>query len=229
MAKVSPGPLAGLISGKVGNVVFSRGRYGAYIRSRVIPKLVQNDYTNDARGRLGTIAAYWKALTPAQQATWVTWVAEHPVIDRLGVPRVLQPSAAFIGVNCRIAQMVGYLVPVPSLAPAPEAPLVPSVYASVTGPFVQVSYASGSVVAGQRLAVWMAILPLGRSGYYRNRLKMIQVGEPIEINRWDVSTWVTDRFGTIVEDQVMKVELEVWDYVSGYVSQRAFCETVVVP
>jgi hypothetical protein len=227
MAKVTPGPLAGVISGAVGNVVFARGRYGAYIRSRVIPTLVQNDYTGAVRDRLILLSRAWAVLDVDEKLAWRTWAATHPTIDRVGAVQVLQPSAAFISLNARVLQCGGSQIDLPPIAESPSPVTGSAISASEGSNLVEVAWTSGSMGGVQHLAVWLALYDSAGKSYYRNLLKLVTVSLNGASSPLDITSDVVARYGAFVAGQVMKCELEVWDRTTGYVSSRAFCEGVV--
>ena len=227
MAKVTAGPLAGMISGKVGNVVFSRGKYGPYIRIRTIPTLVQNDYTNGVRGRLGTLAGLWSVLDPELKFAWRTYAATHPIVDRLGEERVLQPSAVYIALNARILQAGGTRIDLPPIASAP-AGVTPVEVIAISAPATfEVVWQEELLSAEQCIAIWVAIYELPGRQYYRNLLKLVYVGPPGNATYHDCPTEVADRYGVLIDGYTVKCELEVWDNTTGLVSSRSATGTVV--
>jgi hypothetical protein len=227
MAKVTPGPLAGLVSGKVGNVVFSHGRYGPYIRSRVMPTLVQNDYTSDVRGRLIDLSRAWGPLGASEKAAWGTWAATHPVLDRLGYSRVLQPSAAFIQLNARAMQAGGAQLNLPPLVGAPASVTALVLTVAETGPVFEVDWASGPIGGTECIAAWVAVYDGAGRSYYRNLMKLVKVVQPGIYEYIEIPTEVELRFGPLVKDLLVKCELEVWDNATGLKSTKSFCEAVV--
>jgi hypothetical protein len=228
MAKVTAGILAGVISGKVGNVVFSHGRYGPYIRSRVIPTLVQNDYTSDVRNRLIALSQAWGAVAAADKDSWRTYAATHPVIDTLGKAMVLQPSAVFIGLNARILQAGGAQIDVPPIAAAPAAVAGQAVVADESDQTVTISWTSGALGATECLATRLAIFTGTTSTYCKNLFKLVEISAAAAETPEEVGVNAVLRFGAITEGQIVKCELEVWDNATGLKSTRSVCETAVV-
>ena len=228
MAKIISGPLTGVLSGAVGNVVFSRGRYGPYIRSRTVPTLVQNYYTGDVRDRLILLSRAWKALDAGEKRAWATWAATHPITDRLGDVRVLQPSAAFIALNARVLQALGSQIDVPPVADSPPAISGQRVAAKVAGGTVILNWMSGAISATECLACWIAVYDSVGRAYYKNLLKLVEISAAAQSTGLDIGVSVATRFGPIGLGQAVKAELEVWDNTTGLISSRSVCETVVV-
>jgi hypothetical protein len=105
----------GQLSGKAGSNVASRNRFGSYVRTRVIPVLVQNATTAAVRGNLTTLAGGWRALTDAQRAGWTALGAEMIRSDSLGQPYTLTGFQAYQSVNRNLSTVGGATV---SAAPA---------------------------------------------------------------------------------------------------------------
>lgn len=227
MALYTAGIAVGEISGKIGNVVFTRGRYGPVIRTRAIPTLVQNDYTAAARGRLAYLSQQWGDLTDAQKEAWRTWAAVNQVINRLGQAVTLQPSAAYIQLNARILQAGGTIINVPPVDNAPAA-IEGATLLAETGPdLVQVAWTSGALGATEQLVVWAAVLDNPGRNYYRNLLKLVKICTAATATPQDVSAEITARFGTIINGQKIVCEVEVWDNATGLVSGRVYADDIV--
>jgi hypothetical protein len=227
MAIYTPGPAIGQISGKIGNTVFTSNRYGQVIRTRTIPTLVQNDYTNAARGRLAALSQDWGDLTDAQKEAWRTWAQVNPVVNRLGASVILQPSAAYIQLNARILQAGGTQIDDPPTIGAPSAISGMTLTAETVPDLISVAWTSGALGANEKLAIWAAVLDNPGRTYYRNLLKLVKICAAATATPQDAATEITDRFGTIINGQKVIVEVEVWDYVTGLVSGRVFASDIV--
>lgn len=225
--KIKIGGMVAEMSGALGNVVASKNRYGAYLRSRVVPTKVVTDATNDVRGRLSSLSQAYAALTDAQQESWKTWAAVNPITDRLGDKRVLQPSAAFIQLNARILQAGGTQIDVPPVAAAPAAIVGLGVAAAAGAGTVAISWTSGALGANECLAVWIALVDSAGRSYYRNLLKLVKVTAAAATTPQAVGADVLLRFGTMVAGQVIHVEAEVWSDVTGLVSGRVYKKATV--
>lgn len=226
MALYKPGPMVGEISGKLGNVVFTRGKSGPVIRTRAIPTLVQNDNTADVRGRLSALSQAWSGLTAAQKSSWRTWAATNPVVNRLGDSITLQPSAAFIQLNSNILKAGGSQISVPPVVGPPDAISGQSITADA-GPNVDVAWTSGALGATEKLLVWAALLDNPGRDYYRNLLKLVSISSAAATTPYACETDVASRFGTIIEGQKLVVELEVVDTATGLKSGRVYADCLV--
>lgn len=123
MAKISFSPLVGQVRGKAGSVVFTKGRSGATVRTRVKPKNPRTTGQAAQRNLLTTTARQFKNLSTSNAAAWnaaaalvvfhngVTGAAYHPsgmtYYNKLsirylestpaGTPPTTPPSSAFAG------------------------------------------------------------------------------------------------------------------------------------
>lgn len=70
MARIIGGSPLGELSGKMGGIVFSRNKAGAYIRQYVIPPDPNTLAQQNARASFGSAAASWHNLTNAQKMQW---------------------------------------------------------------------------------------------------------------------------------------------------------------
>jgi len=226
--KYLPGLLAGILSGKAGNIVAARNRYGPYFRTRTMPTKVNSDYTNDVRGRLASLSMAYGALTEAQRDAWRTWAATNPMTDRLGATHVLQPSACFNGLNARILQAGGTQIDVPPIA-VPPGPIEGQAITAVSGAqSVNVTWTSGALGASECLAAWIATVDSAGRSYYRNLLKLVDISAAAGTSPFAVTTEYLLRFGTLINGQKLFLEAEVWDNATGLVSGRVFSSFTVI-
>lgn len=94
------GPAGGAPSGALGATVFSHGRFGAYMRSRVIPTNPASAGQVLARNRMSSLTnAWYNVLTAAQRAGWDTYAANVPVTNRIGQQIFLTGLNWYVGNN----------------------------------------------------------------------------------------------------------------------------------
>jgi len=70
MTKIKLGSNISDARGKLNGHVFSKNRYGNYIRNKVTPVNPQSAYQTSIRNRLAGISSAWAALTAAQRNAW---------------------------------------------------------------------------------------------------------------------------------------------------------------
>ncbi len=94
------GPAGGAPSGALGATVFSHGRFGAYMRARVIPTNPGSAGQVLARNRMSMLSNSWyNVLSAAQRAAWDTYAANVPVTNRIGQQIFLTGLNWYVGNN----------------------------------------------------------------------------------------------------------------------------------
>lgn len=116
------------LSGKDGGTVYSRNRFGAYTRTKVIPVNPNTPAQAQARGRLAAGSTAWLNLTAAQRSDWEVYASNTTFTDVFGNPYNLTGRQAFIRTYAFIARVGGTLptdrpsdsgVPAPAVFPDP--------------------------------------------------------------------------------------------------------------
>jgi hypothetical protein len=84
MAKITPGSIVSLVSGKLGGSVFTSSPNGMQIRPRAKLKVNRPIEFTQPKQWLGSFAAGWRNLTNAQRDAWIAATADYTYADRLG-------------------------------------------------------------------------------------------------------------------------------------------------
>lgn len=85
MALVQLGPAVLDIRGSIGGTVFSKNRFGHYMRSRTTPVNPQSDRQNTIRNIIQSVANTWSTvLTQAQRDAWEVYAAAISFVNKLG-------------------------------------------------------------------------------------------------------------------------------------------------
>lgn len=85
------------LSGSIGGITYSHGRYGPYGRARVVPVNVNTTELEIARAFFSASVARWKTLTAVQQQSWIDFAAGTPWTNKLGETVFLTGQAMYIG------------------------------------------------------------------------------------------------------------------------------------
>ena len=96
------------------------------------------------RSAFGTNASGWAALSAADQAAWIGYANDHPVVDRLGQSIKLTGQQMYVAVNTQLLNCGSAVV---SAVPASSAVWTPgpaSMTAASGTPSVSVIYTAGS-------------------------------------------------------------------------------------
>jgi len=90
-------------SGKIGSVVASTGRGGAYLRARVVPFNPRSVDQVTARARLTTFAQGWSALTENQRTQWNAAVDGWKSTDVFGMKVTPSGINLYVALNTNLA------------------------------------------------------------------------------------------------------------------------------
>lgn len=97
--------------GSVAGNTFSRNRFGAYLRSRVVPVNPNSSRQQVVRAAVQAITQRWKdTLTDAQRAGWATYAAAIPWLNKLGETQYLTGFNMYVRTNTFLTQIGGSLV-----------------------------------------------------------------------------------------------------------------------
>lgn len=97
----------GDIRGSIGGKVYSKNRYGNYIRSRIVPVNPSSSRQQAARNAFSNAAVYWsQTLTAAERTAWNDYAAAVPVLNKLGQQVYLSGFCMFLR-SCSLWTLVG--------------------------------------------------------------------------------------------------------------------------
>lgn len=92
--------------GSIGGQVFSRNRFGNYIRSRITPVNPQSSRQNKIRNVIQSLAQYWSnTLTQAERDEWEVYAAAIVRVNKLGAQIKLTGFNHFIRSNSIRSQL----------------------------------------------------------------------------------------------------------------------------
>lgn len=155
MAKTTPGPLVGSISGAVGGVTFRGAGASASVQGRACKRGPATASQDKHRAFLGSASAAWIALSDAERLSWDTAAAQHFVRPTVSDAAAPSGRACFLSwymhaLYCRVA---------PSLT-WPQYPLVyrqlPYTVTASRTPATSLRVAVSLGIPGTAAAVWLA-------------------------------------------------------------------------
>jgi len=112
------------LSGKSDGTVFSRNRFGAYVRTKTVPVNPNTGQQSVAREAFRTATGAWKALSNADRAAWNTFAAAYVYIDVFGQSKKLTGAQLFIGANARQSQLGLPTSDTPGISVPPTSPAI---------------------------------------------------------------------------------------------------------
>ena len=93
-------PVIAAGSGSIGGCVWSRNRYGQYLRNRSIPVNPGSVYQDVVRAALGALSIAWvNELTDPERSAWDTYAAAVPTTDALGATRFILGINWYVAIN----------------------------------------------------------------------------------------------------------------------------------
>jgi hypothetical protein len=104
-------------SGSVGGMTYSHNRSGMYMRARRVPTNPNTGFQQAVRSNLSNASQAFRLLDAGEQASWATYAAGTPRVNRLGDTITLTAQQMYVAVNS-LAALLG-------LAPMTNAPAVP--------------------------------------------------------------------------------------------------------
>ena len=228
MAKIQLGPMVGQASGAMGGTVFSRNRYGTYIRRRAHPTVSTTPAALAAKARLASVSQAWAGLTDAQREAFRVWAANNPVTDRLGERQVLSGHAAYTGLNSVLSGIGSSLITAPPTQDAPAALTSLSLTYDIGVGGVSLDFTATPLGANERLEIRACVVDSESVEYIENYLRLLMYSTAAAATGIDISTEMAARFGTISVGQVVHVQAAVVEDQSGLKSGPLRAEATVV-
>lgn len=215
MAFIVPGPLVTSINGKVGDVVFYRGRWGQVAREWVYPTNTITPERTAVRNNFSTILSIYNSLTPDLQNDWNIYASTLVKRNRSGQPYVPTGLQIFMERSINIS-MVGGII---NIAPSPNTPFgdLQNFYCNLLDPanmVLQTPFIQdpGHVPPNTRLLLYASTNQVAHKMRQKNRLRIIR-----HINAGDISS--TD---------IILPYLSVWSPIIPITGMRIFFKAVAI-
>jgi len=198
MAKVKLGPMVAGASGSVGGAVFSRNRYGSYVRQRVSPVNPNTPPQNDIRAAMTAISQAWRdVLTPEERLAWTQYAANTPVTDIFGDNQIISGNAMYCAFNNHWTRAGKTRVDVAPTTPGTTSAITLTHTATALAGWI-ITATNPSIVVGDFCSLVIASAPLTPSrNYYGGPftfnamfaladlpVTVLDIGEVFEGQRW---------------------------------------------
>jgi hypothetical protein len=219
MAKIRLGALAGSVSGSIGTYTFSRNRYGPYIRMRALPIQPATAYTGQVHTLMTALSQLWASVGPEDKNAWRTWAAANPITDVLGDKQVLQPNAAYIGLNFRALAAGGAFMSTPPVSqpPAGLTSLTPE-YDIGAGDF-ELNWTPDPLPANCALWILSAVVQRPGITYVKNLRKWLGASAAAQACPFDTEAATIARFGSLSAALYVHYSVSIIDVTTGLLSQ----------
>ena len=228
MAKILFSGVAGVdMRSKLNGSVFSKNRYGGYVRTKVTPVNPQSAAQQEARNRLSTQSQAWRDLTEAQRQSWIDGAANFPFTDIYGNTKTLSGQALYVKLNNNL-DLVGVAAiatcPVPEAIPALA---ITSVAADDSANTVIIT-ATTPVPAGMAMVVRATPNVTPGKSFVKNLFRFVQSFAAAAIGPFDVSAAYTALFGDPVTGNKCFVQCLYINVTTGQAGIPVQAQTIVV-
>jgi len=217
MAKVLFGALATDARGKIGGIVYSKNRNGAYVRTKVSPTQALTDRRSTIHERLAGLAQYWSGiLTPDQVAAWNAFSMNNPVTDIFGRAQHLSGIQTFVRCNGVILNCGGTQIddPPPDLSISPLITAVPTLTAGAPD-IASLAYTPTPAGANIKVQVFATQpLPSGRT-FTKPFLRWIGASAANAASPYNFAAAYLAKFGAMTAGNVVGVQVNRVDVTTG--------------
>lgn len=215
MAKILTTAIVADIRNKLNGSVFSKNRYGSYVRTKVTPVNPQTAAQQLVRNRLATNSAAWRALTQAQRDGWINAAPNFPVIDIFGNSKILSGNALYVQMNNNLAAIgVAAISDAPAPASVPALVLT-SLTAAAGSPALSLVFTPTPVTTGFSLLV--EATPNVGPGilYVKNKFRVTEAIAAASSSPANLLTAYALKFGNPVEAMRISVRVRFINATTG--------------
>lgn len=227
MALFKPGVAISQASGRVGGTIFSHNRGGMYMRNGTKPKVVTSAEAQLQKSIVSISSRAWGALLSKERAAWKTWSYENPVTNRLGESRILSGAQCFNQINTRLLRADAPAITLPPIGGPPIAVATFSAAADASAHTILLTFSDTPVPADTAYWVWGCVVNSEAVQYYQNRLVLVAQLAAATATGADIGATWEARFGQLQENQVLKLEIQALDLLTGLVSGRRIAQCTV--
>jgi hypothetical protein len=94
--------------GKLNGNVYSKNRFGAYVRTKVTPVNRNTSYQTAVRAALSSNSTNWgQLLTAGERAEWNAFAFSHPFTNIFGESKKLTGHQMYTGIQSRLSNIAG--------------------------------------------------------------------------------------------------------------------------
>jgi hypothetical protein len=228
MAKILFSGIAGVdMRNKLNGSVFSKNRYGAYVRTKVTPVNPQTTSQQNARNRLATNSQAWRGLTELQRQGWIDAAPNFPVTDIYGNSKILSGQALYVKLNNNLALIGEAAIPdAPSPVAIPQLELA-SVTADDSANTVIIA-GTTPVPADFAIAVFATPNITPGISFVKNRFRFVDALAAAATSPFDISAAYGALFGDPVLDQKIFVKAFYISTITGQAGIPVQAQTFVV-
>lgn len=223
MAKILFGVGVADARGKLGGHVFSKNRFGAYIRQKVSPSQPRSASQMEVRAAFGGFSKSWtRDLDDSQRQGWISLAASIPRPDKFGNPQVLTGLQMYQSVNRNLGTIAKQRMDNPPNNLQVQAPATVSLVATVAGDVFTVSWTPQTLDPHMHIAV-DATPPMSAGKSFFGPFLSLLFADPNDSSGapLDLFTAYHDAFGQLQEGQRIGVDAYIINDLNGAASVAA--------
>jgi hypothetical protein len=229
MAKILTTAIVADIRNKLNGSVFSKNRYGGYVRTKVTPVNPQTASQQNVRNQLSTNSQAWRGLTEAQRQGWITATADFPFTDIFGNSKILSGSALYVKLNNNL-NVVGEA----AIASAPSPVAIPAlvlgaIAADASTGVVTVAFTDTPVPADFALVIQTTGNVGPGKSFVKNLFRQVSVQAAAATSPATITTEFAAIHGAPVEGQKIFVRAFLVSTITGQAGIPVMGSTIVVP
>ncbi len=218
MALIRTGGEVGQISGRIGANVWSRNRYGSYVRQGTIPVTSTTPFAIEAKARMTECTQAWQSLTAGERQDWGGFADANPVLNRIGQSIKLTGHAMYVSVNTRMLAMALAKLTTPPLGPPPLPLLTISLTADIGLGGASLAFTATPLGANDRLYLWGCLLQSAGINFVENYLRRFNISIAAPASPFDYQAVFEARLGTMVVGEIVVMRVAVINDLTGLVS-----------
>lgn len=215
MAKILTTAIVADIRNKLNGSVFSKNRYGSYVRTKVTPVNPQTTAQQNVRNVLAAFSANWRGLSQAERDSWTNAAPSFPSTDIFGMPKILSGNALYVKLNSNL-QNAGASVLTSAPTPGAIPPIASlSVTAAAGTPAVSIVFTPSPVFTDTALKI-EATPPIAPGiSFVKNRFRVIGYVPAAGTSPYNALTDYNAKFGDPVEGQKIFIRVTVINLLTG--------------
>lgn len=227
MALMTPGPVVGQVSGRIGGTIFSHNKGGMYIRNGTKPTKVTTELALKFKALMGKVSKEWQRLTAENRAAWVSYAATNSEKNRLGRSISITGQNWFVRCNTRAQAVGGVTLTLPPTIPSPGVSF-PTAF-TISKSEEEATFTLGAALANANEVLWIraAVTSTPTKNNIENLFKTVTFYATLPIDPADLYEELEAALGTLQVDQYVSFAYRVVDKSTGLASQEMYARSIV--
>lgn len=201
--------------GKLNGHVFSKNRYGNYVRNKVTPVNPSTAYQTAVRNRLASVSSAWAAQSAADRAAWNAAVSNWGRTNIFG--DLINPSGKtlFVKLNTELLGVGAEIIPQPPI-PAEVPTMATYSLAAAAGAGTLTLTYTPAIPAAFRVKVYATPGVSAGVSFVKSEYRLIKIAAAADASPLALKVPYEARFGSIpAEGQKIFVKLVFVNYSTG--------------